>query len=192
MNGTPRVRVAATKPARSITTPPPTARMHVSRPHPASMSVSSTVAFVCLVLYRSPAGNATTWTRRPRAVSSARIVSAMPGLTFSSVMIATSWSTRSDSESLSAIVSARFVPITTGYDSSSARRIGTRTVVKATGFAIPGIRGFWMFKAPHRSPTRPERRLRRGCRGMTRSRAGDNGGRAGGRSSAGASPARSR
>ena len=54
--GTPRMKVAATNPARSPTTPPPSATTVVSRPQPASSSPSVTRAQVSRVLCASPDG----------------------------------------------------------------------------------------------------------------------------------------
>jgi hypothetical protein len=52
----PRMKVAATKPARSPITPPPTAMMAASRPNPASSMSSVRRAQVSRVLDASPAG----------------------------------------------------------------------------------------------------------------------------------------
>ena len=66
--GIPRKRVAATNPATSPTTPPPTAMTLESRPYPRSISRSCRSATVSRVLNRSPAGNSKHWASPPSSL----------------------------------------------------------------------------------------------------------------------------
>jgi hypothetical protein len=54
--GTPRMKVAATKPARSPTTPPPNATTVVSRPKPWASISSVSFSQLSRVFHSSPAG----------------------------------------------------------------------------------------------------------------------------------------
>lgn len=92
---TPRRYVAATKPARSPTTPPPKATMQQSRPAPRAHSQSST----CALAWRDlgvPAGSASTGgTRAPAAWNAASSRSPCSRHTVSSVTTATAVSSAS-------------------------------------------------------------------------------------------------
>ena len=90
MTGTPRRYVAATKPARSPTTPPPNATTTVSRPAPSDRSQSVSVAHCSRVFEASPAGTVVLMTVAPGI---AELIAAVAGVsqcraTWSSEMIA--------------------------------------------------------------------------------------------------------
>ena len=86
MTGIPLMKVAATKPARSPTTPPPRAMTAESRPKPLASIWSVSRAQVSRVLWYSPAGKSRTSARS--FPSPLMMLSAYLGPTFESVMTA--------------------------------------------------------------------------------------------------------
>ena len=86
--GTPRRNVAATNPARSPVTPPPTAMMQVSRPYPASRRPSVSLDQFFLVFETSPAGNEYSSAFFPLDLHRSKTVLAYKGLTRSSEITA--------------------------------------------------------------------------------------------------------